>query len=83
MVPSSSSRCHERVQLLPSDTGPAASSSRSRGPFFEVGHERFDDEDRAPLTTSSALETDMGKYVLGWILGVPAIVLVILYLFFH
>jgi len=25
----------------------------------------------------------MGKYVLGWILGVPVIVLVILYLIFH
>jgi hypothetical protein len=29
------------------------------------------------------LETHMGKYVIGWLLGVPAIVLVILYLFFH
>jgi len=25
----------------------------------------------------------MGKYVLGWLLGVPMVVLVILYLFFH
>jgi len=25
----------------------------------------------------------MGKYFLAWVLGVPAIVLVILYLFFH
>jgi len=25
----------------------------------------------------------MGKYFLGWLLGVPAIVLVIVYLFFH
>jgi len=25
----------------------------------------------------------MGKYFLAWILGVPAIVLVILYMFFH
>jgi hypothetical protein len=25
----------------------------------------------------------MGKYFLAWIMGVPAIVLVILYLFFH
>jgi len=25
----------------------------------------------------------MGKYVLGWILGVPAIVLVIVYFFMH
>jgi len=28
-------------------------------------------------------ETAMGKYVLGWLLGVPMVVLVILYLFFH
>lgn len=26
---------------------------------------------------------DMGKYILGWLLGVPAIVLVIIYLFFN
>ncbi|MEO7335182.1 MAG: hypothetical protein ABIV63_01255 [Caldimonas sp.] len=26
---------------------------------------------------------DMGKYVLGWILGVPAIVLVAIYFFMH
>jgi len=25
----------------------------------------------------------MGKYFIGWLLGIPAIVLVILYLFFH
>jgi hypothetical protein len=25
----------------------------------------------------------MGKYVLAWLLGVPAIVLVVIYLFFH
>jgi len=25
----------------------------------------------------------MGKYFIGWLLGVPAIVLVVLYLFFH
>lgn len=28
-------------------------------------------------------EIIMGKYVLGWILGVPAVVLVIAYFFFH
>ena len=28
-------------------------------------------------------ESDMGKYVLAWILGVPAFVLVILYLLFN
>jgi hypothetical protein len=27
--------------------------------------------------------TIMGKYFLAWILGVPAIVLVLIYLFFH
>jgi len=25
----------------------------------------------------------MGKYVVGWLLGVPAVVLVVAYLFFH
>jgi len=25
----------------------------------------------------------MGKYVLAWLLGVPALVLVVIYLFFH
>jgi len=28
-------------------------------------------------------EDPMGKYVLAWLLGVPAIVLVVVYLFFH
>ena len=28
-------------------------------------------------------ETFMGKYVLGWFLGVPVVVLVIIYLIFH
>ena len=29
------------------------------------------------------METAMGKYLLGWVLGVPAIVLVVAYFFFH
>lgn len=29
------------------------------------------------------LETIMGKYLLAWLLGVPGIVLVLVYLFFH
>jgi hypothetical protein len=29
------------------------------------------------------LEMNMGKYFIGWLLGVPAIVLVLLYLVFH
>jgi hypothetical protein len=33
--------------------------------------------------TSPQPEIIMGKYVLGWILGVPTIVLVIAYFFFH
>ena len=28
-------------------------------------------------------ETDMGKYLLAWLLGVPGIVLLLIYLFFH
>jgi hypothetical protein len=33
--------------------------------------------------SSSTSRFDMGKYVLGWILGVPAIVLVAIYFFMH
>jgi hypothetical protein len=29
------------------------------------------------------LERIMGKYVLGWLLGIPAIVLVVIYFFMH
>jgi hypothetical protein len=32
-----------------------------------------------PLTPGDT----MGKYFIGWLLGIPAIVLVILYFFFH
>lgn len=31
----------------------------------------------------SSKETPMGKYFLAWLLGVPGILLVILYFFFH
>ena len=34
-------------------------------------------------TTKRERSTIMGKYFLGWLLGVPAIVLVLLYLVFH
>jgi hypothetical protein len=36
--------------------------------------------DRSEPPTSGDI---MGKYFIGWLLGVPAIVLVILYFFFH
>jgi hypothetical protein len=32
---------------------------------------------------SASFENTMGKYFIGWLLGVPAIVLVVLYFFFH
>ena len=32
---------------------------------------------------STTQESIMGKYVLGWFLGVPVFVLVLLYFFFH
>jgi hypothetical protein len=32
---------------------------------------------------SQLLENIMGKYVLGWLLGIPAIVLVVVYFFMH
>jgi hypothetical protein len=35
---------------------------------------------RGPLQTK---ETHMGKYLLAWILGVPAVVLVLIFIFFH
>jgi hypothetical protein len=40
---------------------------------------RLPDGGIATLST----ESSMGKYIIGWLLGIPAIVLVILYLFFH
>lgn len=33
--------------------------------------------------TANIKESDMGKYALGWFLGVPAVVLVIIYLIFN
>jgi len=38
---------------------------------------------RAEGTSTTLSEISMGKYFIGWLLGVPAIVLVVLYLFFH
>jgi hypothetical protein len=42
---------------------------------------------RAPVYAAglakATLETFMGKYVLGWFLGVPVIVLVVIYFFLH
>jgi len=35
------------------------------------------------MGTSNNRRNDMGKYLIGWVLGVPAIVLVILYFFFR
>ena len=32
---------------------------------------------------SQLLENIMGKYVLGWLLGIPAVVLVVIYFFMH
>jgi hypothetical protein len=37
----------------------------------------------APRRRSAQGDTKMGKYLVGWLLGVPVIVLVILYFFFH
>jgi len=38
---------------------------------------------RGPSAASNYGDNIMGKYFLAWLLGVPGIVLVILYLFFH
>jgi hypothetical protein len=37
----------------------------------------------ASVSPESTKEIVMGKYVLGWFLGIPAIVLVVLYLIFN
>ncbi|WP_259772371.1 hypothetical protein [Pseudoduganella armeniaca] len=37
----------------------------------------------SPSFKTSTRRAIMGKYFLAWILGVPGIVLVLLYLFFH
>jgi hypothetical protein len=38
---------------------------------------------RSSLCAPKLQETVMGKYLIGWVLGVPAIVLVVVYFFFH
>jgi hypothetical protein len=38
---------------------------------------------QAARAHSTTKETHMAKYLVGWLLGVPAVVLVILYFFFH
>lgn len=35
------------------------------------------------LSTTFETEFNMGKYFLAWLLGVPGIVLLVIYLFFH
>ncbi|GAB3449032.1 hypothetical protein GCM10027320_43220 [Massilia solisilvae] len=50
-------------------------------------HQRTDGKRRgwhpASVTTFIGREAIMGKYFLAWIMGVPAIVLVLIYLFMH
>ena len=38
---------------------------------------------RSSLCPPTPQETVMGKYLIGWVLGVPVIVLVVAYFFFH
>ena len=38
---------------------------------------------RSSLCRPRLQETVMGKYLIGWVLGVPVIVLVVAYFFFH
>jgi hypothetical protein len=40
-------------------------------------------EARSPAALDQPLETMMGKYVIAWLLGVPALVLVVIYMFFR
>jgi hypothetical protein len=61
-------------------------SSTRCGPLLR-SNPPFADSAACPDSASYAqvtfLETAMGKYVLAWLLGVPALVLVVIYLFFH
>ena len=41
------------------------------------------DEHTVSLTARFIKENIMGKYFLAWLLGVPVLVLVIVYIFFH
>lgn len=38
---------------------------------------------RLPRQYEFAMESIMGKYLIAWLLGVPAIVLVLVYVFMH
>jgi hypothetical protein len=66
--------------------GPAALSAwiRIAGPPPQDGSSR---ESSRPLPSALQSQTNrrnvMGKYLIGWMLGVPVIVLVIVFIFFH
>ena len=49
----------------------------------EVVRFRLQGRGRTVVPSKLLSEANMGKYFLGWILGVPAIVLVVLYFFFR
>ena len=52
--------------------------------YTQVGRSPLEDGTRIQHHGALKLvEIAMGKYLLGWVLGVPAIVLVVAYFFFH
>jgi hypothetical protein len=64
----------------------ATAKSRRCGAGFATVIQRTDgglDAWHADDVTTSKWSTIMGKYFLAWILGVPAVVLLLIYLFFH
>ena len=61
-------------------------ADRHRGARFASTIARRDFAGGRPMVKTNAqleLEAVMGKYVLAWLLGVPAFVLVIIYFFAH
>ena len=56
----------------------------ARSSYGQARHRPVHSLDGPPYAGGSQLlECDMGKYVIGWLLGVPAIVLVVVYFFFR
>jgi len=53
----------------------------SVGPAGRERHLPFAGSARHPAADTGA--SDMGKYLLAWVLGVPAFVLILIYLFMH
>jgi hypothetical protein len=53
------------------------------GPITNPACARHDRSSRAASAAPNIRRRIMGKYVLGWFLGIPVVVLVVLYMIFH